>query len=485
VDALGVQQAKAYPEIATGVFASLADFEDGPGGRGHEQVRSFRIQPSGEAAGCKFVVNLTRTGAGALEATVPAGGRLVYAVAHPGDFTRYTLLSMAVHSRALRDDLEVALTTDGSTWRSPATLVEPGWNTVLIDIRRLAGVRGFDLASVRTMEIGFADAAGPVTLNLDDVMTVVNERTIGPTPPGLVLRKSGLDYTLSLPGHADRVPLAQGSDGLWRLGALQPVLRLGGGAPAQAGGEDVELMGRRRVGRVELLEHNAVRLRLANTWFFPSRAGEWASLAVRQVRWEHTFYGDGRCVTEVTVNNAGGEPIRTVELALPWEGAWAGGRRAARFAEGDLGSPVGRWRFLLPPPGPGGKPAAENYLRPGRVVPRIASADAFAPGDADRDGYDESQGCFFLKGRNGHCRFTYQPPEQGARNPVFVVADQWSWPVHVSSEGRTLRDVVRREDGSAVLMLSGLVDREALVEVTGAVAYRGGSERPVGGKARP
>jgi len=493
VDPLPVQQARAYAETVTGVFASLADFEDSPSGlpaagppadgeragkqagqRGFSQVRYFAVRPAGPDAWRKFVVNVTRTGAGAMEVSLPPGGRLVFSIPHFRDFTGYKLLSMALNSRMLRDDLEVALVTDGATWRSPGVLVEPGWNNVLIDIRRLAGVSGFDLTSVRSVEIGFPASAGAVWFNLDDVMLVDNERQIGPTPPGMVLRKSGLDYTLTLPGHPQPLHLAQGADGLWRLEGLQPVLRLSGDASAAGAGEDVSVMGSRRVGRVEVLEHNAVRLRVANTWYFPSRAGQWASLAVRQVRWEHTFYGDGRCVTELTVNNAGGRHIAAAGISLPWEASWAGGQRSAKLHVGDFAGPVGRWRFLLPPPGRTGETMADNYLRPGRVVRRIAAADVFAPGDADRDGYDESQGCFFLKARNGHCRFTYVPPERGAWDPVFLVAERWLPGVHVSSAGRALRHVVRRDDGSVLVMLPGLVREESLVEMTGGVSYRPG-----------
>jgi len=67
-----VQQARAYPETATGVFVSLADFEDVPGGeKGHTQVRHFAVRPGGTSGGRKFVVNVTRTGVGALEVALP------------------------------------------------------------------------------------------------------------------------------------------------------------------------------------------------------------------------------------------------------------------------------------------------------------------------------------------------------------------------------------------------------------------------------
>jgi hypothetical protein len=232
-------------------------------------------------------------------------------------------------------------------------------------------------------------------------------------------------------------------------------------------------MGQRRVGQVELLEHNSVRLRLANTWYFPDRAGEWASLAVRGIRWEHTFYADGRCVTQGTLNNAGGREIGSVELRAAVPAAWAGGGLAERFVLGDLVGQVGRWRYLIPPSGPGGKTVAANYLRPGRIEPAIAAEDAFAPGDAARDGFDESQGCFFLGARSGHCRFTVRPPPEGLWNPLFLVSGRWSGAVHVGSEGLTIRRVARCADGSVLFALPGLIGRATAVEVTGKPAGEG------------
>jgi hypothetical protein len=324
--------------------------------------------------------------------------------------------------------------------------------------------------------VGFADAAGPVWFNLDDVMLIDNERAIRPVPPGVVFRRSGLSYLLTLPAHTGQITVRQGADGLWRLGDLQASVRLAGpGQPLPASGEHLELMGDRRVGQVEVLEHNAIRVRLANTWYFPKRAGEWASLAVRQVRWEHTFYGDGRWVTEGTLNNAGGQEISSAGVFLPQEAAWAGGGLADSFLLRDFAGEVGRFRYLLAPSGPAGKTIAANYLRPGQVNGTIAAKDVFAPGDADRDGFDESQGCYCLGAKAGHCRFTVAPPAEGLCDPIFLVLGRWAGPVHVGSEGLAIQRVVQRADGAVLFVLPGLVTRPTAVEVTGQPALLAGS----------
>jgi len=469
LEPLIVQQAKLYPETAGGRFVSLADFEDVPDGpRGFEQIAHFAVRPEGPGAQRKFVVNITRTGVGALEAALPAGAELEFALPHFHDFTGYTLLLLAVHSRTVRDDLRVTLVSRTGRWRSQRKLLRPGWNHVMVDIRRLTEESGFDVPRVEALRIGLPDAAGGVWLGLDDVLLIDNQRTIEPAPAGVQLRKSGLDYTLSLPGQGEEVSLTQQSDGLWRFGRLGAQVRLAGvGEDLPAEGERLELMGARRIGQVELLEHNRIRLRLANTWYFPKRAGEWASLAVRTIRWEHTVYGDGRWIVQGTLNNAGGTEISSVGVYLPVEAAWAGGILSDHHILREFSGEVGRWRYLLPPSGPAAKTITRNYLEPGRLAPTIAGQGAFAPGDAARDGFDESQGCYFLAAEAGHCRFTLLPPPEGLWNPVFLISGRWVGPTYVGSEGLAVRTVVRQPDGSILFLLPGAIRRPAAVEVTG------------------
>ena len=469
IEPLLVQQSQAYPEAAGGMFVSLADFEDVPGGRrGFRQVGHFVIRPGRPGGKCRFAVNVTRTGVGALEVALPPGSELEFTIPHCRDFTDYTLLSLAVHSRTVRDDLRVAVASDGASWRSGRKLVRPGWNNILVDIRRLRDVKGLDVTSVRSLRLGFADAAGPVWFHLDDVLLIDNTRTIRPTPAGVVLSKSGLDYRLKLPGQPREIALRQCPDGLWRFEGPAARIRLAGpGQELPTSGEHLELMGARRVGQVGVLEHNRIRLRLANTWYFPKRAGEWASLAVRTIRWEHTFYGDGRWVAQGMLNNAGGREISSVGLFVPVPAAWAGGRVADHYVLTDFAGEVGRWQYLVAPSGPMGKTISQNYLRPGRLRPGIVAGGLFASGDAGRDGFDESEGCFFLGAKAGHCRFTVVPPPEGLWNPVFLVSGRWSGRIDVCSEGLAIRSAVRRADGSVVFVLPGLVRRPTAVEVAG------------------
>jgi len=482
VEPLPVQQARAYPKTVTGLFVSLADFEDSPARRGVDQVGLFSTDPSGGEGSRRFVLNITRTGAGAMQVDLAGGAELVFRISHVHDFTPYTLLSMALYSETLRDDLQVTLTTDRASWTSHRTLVRPGWNYVLIDIQRLKSLEDFDSRKVRTLRLAFADAAGPVTFYLDDIMLINNRRLIEPAPPGIQLTKEGLNYTLTLPGRETPLTLSQSPDGLWRLGLDQAVVQLAPRGGSLDGGEErLELMGPRRVGQVEVLENNPVRVRLASTWFFPTRAGEWASLAVRQIRWEYTFYGDGRWVTHLELNNAGGQEIGSLRIRPAHEAFWSSLPPAVgprpELAVKDFPGTVGKWSYLCYPPKGDEKSRTWNYVNPGSVTMQLPreTERVFAPGDVNKDGFDESQGCYFLPSKGGQCRFVLAPPAVGAGllNPVFRVDGKWDGPVTASSTGMAIRNLVRLDDGSVLFMLPGFVPSRTLVEVIGGPAGAG------------
>ncbi len=471
--ALMRERARVYPEAAGGRVAVLADFEDVVGcEQAGRQAERFSISPDLPEASRRLVDDKVRTGAGAMEVTVPAGGQLVFDVPAGVDFGRYKLLSLALHSRALRDDLQVAIEGDTGEWKSHRCLIRPGWNNVLLDIRRLGQVGGVDPASVRRVRLWFPDAAGAVWFHLDDLMLIDNTRAIEPVPLNIELTKSGLDYTLRLAGNREPVKIERGDDGFWRMGRLQAQLRLAEPGESLAdSGEDLELMGDRRLGQLELLEHNAIRIRLASTWYFPSRSGQWASMAVRQIRREYTIYADGLCVVRGVLNNAGGREVGAIGIHTP-TAAFHGGLTGREHLVGEFAGEAGRWRYLLVPPGKAGAMAAESYLRPGRLRPTIARGGVSPAGDSDRDGFDESHGCYHIAARGGQCRFVLVPPPGGVVDPVFVVAGDFSGSVNVSSEGKAIRPVVIRPDGSVLFRLGGCVSRPTAIEVFGRQASR-------------
>ena len=112
-------QQQAYPECVTGRFLSLVDFEDSSltGQPGKAQAGQFAIAPASEESRLAYTVKTTRTGVGALEATLPPGAELVYRSSEVHDFGEYTLLSMAIHTDQIRDDLQITIATDAASWR--------------------------------------------------------------------------------------------------------------------------------------------------------------------------------------------------------------------------------------------------------------------------------------------------------------------------------------------------------------------------------
>lgn len=467
---LQAERTRVYPELAGGRVLLLADFEDAAaaGESARRQVERFSIVPDMPGASRRLAADCTRTGDGAMEVTLPAGGQLVVDIPAGVDLGRYKLLSMVIYSRTVRDDLQVAIKSESGTWQSHRSLVQPGWNTVLLDIQRLGGAGPFASDLARRLVLSFPDAAGAVWFHLDDIMLIDNFRQINPVPLNFELSKSGLDYALTVPGYREPLRIEQGPDGLWRMGRFQAELRLcGAGEKLPDSGESLDWMGSRRLGQLELLEHNAIRIRLANTWYFPSRSGQWASMAVRQIRWEYTIYADGRCVVQGVLNNAGGREIETVGVFTSTDVVFHGGLKGRKLIVGEFAGQVGRWRYFLAPPGEAGPLAAANYLHPAKLQATIAGVGARAPGDGDRDGFDESQGCYYLAARGGECRFVLVPPAGGVVSPVFVVAGTFPAGASVSSEGLAIRPVVRRADGSVLFRLDGVCHGRTAIEVSG------------------
>ncbi|NQU74839.1 MAG: hypothetical protein HQ546_00825, partial [Planctomycetes bacterium] len=112
---------------------------------------------------------------------------------------------------------------------------------------------------------------------------------------------------------------------------------------------------------------------------------------VRQIRWEYTFYADGRWITAVTINNAGGEDLPGVRITTPMPAAWSNGWIGKVLTVSDFAGPVGIWSFLIAPPGSEGDSHLANFARPPPAMARLARPNSWAAGDADRDGFDESQ----------------------------------------------------------------------------------------------
>jgi hypothetical protein len=467
-----VQQLRAYPETATGLFVCLADFEPGVSLQAAQrQAARFSVlaaeganAPRGRTA---FTVQLSRTGSGALRVDLPPGGRLRMACGEaPWDFREHTLLSVAVHSQRPRDDLAVTLIGPRRSWSVRPGLLEPGWNTVEVDLQNARGQ--VDLSSIRGLEISLIHAAESHRLHLDDVMLINNRRRIEPVPTGMKLDKTGGNYTLQLPGWPQPLWLNRGADGLWRFENPAAGVQVLAGPPQaqddeETAAERLSAMGPNRIGRVRILESNRIRLRIENAWFFPERGGIWAAEdAVPQIRWLHTFYRDGRWVVEFHLRTAGALDVQAVRFAgqmpLRWfpEPQRSAGKDSWPVRGGSL-----RLRGLLEPPTPIGGDFTRQYLQPGRLAARLGTvAETPVPG-----GFDPSEGCYRIAAERGHCRFLFQPPASGAVNPVFRVGGPFDEMPVIHADGLALREKVLLEDGSVLFVLGGQVLQGRRVEV--------------------
>ncbi|MFP4355053.1 MAG: hypothetical protein ACLFUJ_07985 [Phycisphaerae bacterium] len=472
-DPIPVQQRRAYPEAQTGVFLSLADFENAPDSpAGAKQLEHFSIRsgPNGPAqpAQPRFVLNITRTGAGALAARMQPGSTLRYDVPHVRDWSGYMLLSMAVHTEADRDDLRIRLISKAGSYTAPLRLCQAGWTAVAVDLRSLAETEAFDLRNVQAVEISLANPGRSVRLGLDDILLIDNRRRIQPSPEKLTLRRRGLDWLIDWAAWDRLLVLEESPDGLYRFKRTQTHLQvLGPDQQAQAAGESLAALGTQRVGQVNLLESNPLRVRLEQVWYFPDRRGQWARTGVRSVRWLHTLYKDGRWVSHLEINNAAGPTLAALRIDPPFAAAFAGTQAVRdRLDLPDFAGPIGRFSWqMVSGANPSAAALQAAYLQPGKAHIAIAEKQFFAPGDVDRDRFDQSQGCWSFRADGGHCRFRLSPPPEGLADPVIQV-DGLNRQVAVSVEGRAIRDVVTIEPGRVLFQLPGPLLREVWVELT-------------------
>ncbi len=452
-----------FAEAATDRFVTLVDFElfDGPA-----QAKWFSVGPDARSGTAAYSKKRPRTGDGCLAGTIEKGGFLSARLPEAVDISSYTLIGLAIRVERTRDDLICTLHSRANRRGLAPKLLRAGWNAVYLDVHRAELWDGFDETALTGFRIEFESAAGPVVFSLDDLVLIDNRRDISPVPPGVELHRCGLGYTVRVAEEADAHTFARGRDGLWRMGeeaalsfdALRkPSLgRLGPLGPLAGPG----------AGEIALLESSPVRLRIRNAWYFPPRHGAWYMPAVRHIIREHTWYAGGRRVTHIRLNNAGGEPIRRVTIDLGRrEAAWASGETGPRRHEENFVGPVASWSYLVAPAF--GRRWMANYRSPGRLEPVIADGDVFAPGDGDRDRFDESQGCYCLQARDGRCRFRVIPGAAALKRPVVRVMGPWNGDVSINVEGRAVREYARLDDGSVLFCLPQDVDRPVFVELSG------------------
>ena len=100
-------------------------------------------------------------------------------------------------------------------------------------------------------------------------------------------------------------------------------------------------------------------------------------------------------------------------------------------------------------------PYAMQYRAPATITGAMLVTDD--PGDLNKDGYNESEGCHVLKGP-GPLRFTYERGKGAGFAPAFKV---------IGWKGDAPKTV--KIDGEDVPCVAGIVDGKLILQITGTV----------------
>ncbi len=106
-----------------------------------------------------------------------------------------------------------------------------------------------------------------------------------------------------------------------------------------------------------------------------------------------------------------------------------------------------------------------DYREPALL--RLSTGDGVVgvPGDADGDGFNESQGCYELRPSRGVVRFAFEPGGLLRYRPVFRIHDTTGKRVAAYLNGRVLASVGRDAEGRALVLAPVITDRAFAMEV--------------------
>jgi hypothetical protein len=88
-----------------------------------------------------------------------------------------------------------------------------------------------------------------------------------------------------------------------------------------------------------------------------------------------------------------------------------------------------------------------------------------SPGDLNHDGYDEGRGAYEVVAAGRQLAVTLMPRGDGVLQPVIEIKGLPPGDVRATVEGTLAGDILRLADGRVLLMLSGWIQRETVVNV--------------------
>jgi hypothetical protein len=210
-------------------------------------------------------------------------------------------------------------------------------------------------------------------------------------------------------------------------------------------------------------------VRWASTWYFPPELGLWRHTEVRQLRWEYTFYGDGRCVTCLHLSNAGGPDVAQVRLLAGREAAWSDGAIAAQYHAANLPGQEGQWAWLTCPAGPQAADLLASYARPPAAKILLGRPAGDSQGAQVAGGvFDRREGCYVARAAGGHCRLELTVADTPLPRPVFRIQGDWAGPIVASYAGMPIRPVVRWQN-QAMAVMDDVLTSPSIVEFAGPV----------------
>ncbi len=316
---------RTYPDLASGRFLSVADFES------IDQGAIFRLIPPTAAGYVGIVPERARpeTGAGSLKVRFTSGEQelVVEDVSQgqwtlPRDWTPFHLFLVSIH--APRPLTGAAFTARSGTdkpreYQQKGIVLREGWNLVKIDIGDMA--ERIDTADIRQLRFGCPHLEDPVDLYFDDMVLADNAKNVLGSPSGnpgdlyvrtegrrarvgvverfeLVFARGRIVQWFDLQSDANRLHNLTGGGPLgptpvWLPGDPDEIVRI----DETAGWEK---MGPAAESFQKLVEATAVRVIVWGEWRFgsPAAVASAPSGDAPFLRWVYTVYATGRVYVE-------------------------------------------------------------------------------------------------------------------------------------------------------------------------------------------
>ncbi len=320
---------KAYPEMRSGRFAVIADFED----PAHMDLVQFISVSSKSSCGLDHRRGRPATGRSCVALTCGSDAdTLVLNNEHAEDWylkrnwRGFDLLLMSIHTPqpGLRATIQIAAGSGPQRLTVESSIpLNRDWNTIRLDLAEIG--EHLPLDDVQEIRIAFLGMKKPIRVAVDDIVLVGNRRDLfgdSKNESGeLYVQQVGRRWNIGAGGRFE-LTLANGQIVQWynlaedpyRLQNLVQGTTLGPSPvalhPPDPNDGDFAGFGTAVIVHPQLLEMNRVRIVLASEWRYVDQAAT-ASIERRPFqRWVYTVYPTGQLYAgiEFTANTAAWSP---------------------------------------------------------------------------------------------------------------------------------------------------------------------------------